>query len=298
MIRVTCGHENGIGLEVFIRAYLCLPSRDQSQFTLYINNDVLNEYLVKIKKNFTPVKKNAGRILIDDCYLNIIHCNRECNPTVDSLKNALVEIDPKDILFTLPTSKDQFDHYLGYTDYLRDEFKIPYLPMTFLSPELNVVLLSDHWPLDEVTENLTPDLIFHKLKIAYEFFGEKKQYLVSGINPHAGEKGKIGQGDKKVGLAINQVKATFPAIKIKGPLAGDSMLTHHDKNNIYVFAFHDQGLAGFKSINRFVGVNITLGLPFKRISVDHGTSFDQLGNPYVNITGAITSMRYALDLLK
>ena len=115
-------------------------------------------------------------------------------------------------------------------------------------------------------------------------FGRPKEIYLSGINPHAGEQGLLGH-EKKVFSAL-------PA-EIKGPLPGDSLsfyLRHpNDEWQIFIYAFHDQGLGFFKGQYAMMGCQITFGLDFVRFSVDHGTAFNLYGENTANPMGLYTT---------
>ena len=109
--------------------------------------------------------------------------------------------------------------------------------------------------------------------------------ILAGINPHCGENGLLGSEDKNLVEAIDIIKSKF-SIDITGPVAADSvLLSDYKPSNIFIFPFHDQGLGVFKSIHKFSGINITLGLKFLRLSPDHGTAFGIYGMDKANYLG-------------
>lgn len=272
-IRVSCGHEKGIGLEVFLKAFCQLERKKQRYFNLHIPSPVWDKYPCSFKNVDLPI--------------TFIETSQ--NPSIDSLNSALKDISEHDILLTLPTSKNQLfwkgSLTAGYTEYLRQRFNLSHLSMSFKSPIENILLLSDHIPLKEVTKFLNPELILQKTKnvLSRKFF---KKVVFSGINPHAGESGVLGTEESCYQPAILELTKLFPQTQFEGPIPGDTLyFSPYDSNVLLVYAFHDQGLAPFKRQSRTLGVNLTYGLPFLRASVDHGTAFSLYGKNQANAQG-------------
>ena len=173
--------------------------------------------------------------------------------------------------------------------------------MIFKSSDELVALLTDHIPLREVSQ-MSPSFVIEKIsKILQEVKKIKedpKELLIAGINPHAGEKGLLGHEDQVITDAIDELQSRFPDISFKGPLPGDTLHFEHssNKNQMKVYAFHDQALAPFKLKSGMMGINITLGLPFVRMSVDHGTAFHLFGKRQANPMGCLYVLKKALEL--
>jgi len=227
--------------------------------------------------------------------------------TERGLRTILERITERDILITLPTSKDQLKNKgkirAGYTEFFRSWFSNNTLSMFFKSPRENVLLLSDHVPLNQVCGYLTTKLIFEKTRgaiAAYEkFFNPLKSVIFAGINPHAGEGGLLGAEDKNIEKAIECLTPLFPHITFLGPFSGDT-LHHHPKSEeiMQIYSTHDQALSKFKSSYGVWGANITLGLPFLRFSVDHGTAFDLYGKNRANYMGSLYLLHLTRNLHK
>lgn len=305
MITVTQGHELSISLEIFIKAFLCLDSQEQQHFKLITNKKSLTSNLKKLK---LPYILNKNSVNIVDSFLHIewIDPKNHLTPSLSSLLMGIESINPlKDILLTMPTSKDQLVYkkkkHLGYTEFLRSYFKLPHLCMTFRGPDQNLLLLTDHISLKEVAPSIKKDLILNKLKttlLSSEHYFEKiKRVFFLGINPHASENGLLGKEDTIIENAIKSLSNTYPSIEFLGPLPADSI---HLKNisrlstDLYVYPYHDQGLSPFKKENGTLGANITMGLPFLRMSVDHGTGFDIYGKNKANYMGCFYLLKMAL----
>lgn len=213
---------------------------------------------------------------------------------------CLEDMSNSDTMLTLPSSKDQITDrqgrpFRGHTDLLRSEYKGREIVMTFVSPKLNVALLSDHISLGEVEKYLEDDKLESVLKSALEGFSgirKIKRVFVAGVNPHCGEGGIISGFDSALQTKLEAAESSLSDVSIKGLFPGDTILFNPvERDTLFVFAFHDQGLAPFKLMNGLTGINLTLGLPFRRVSVDHGTAFDLFGKNAASYQG----MLYLMD---
>lgn len=300
MIIVTQGHQAGIGLEVFLKSIL-------------VGSTVLAKKikLIAYKKSVEASLQSLNLpYQISEDFLTVAHrkistlwlTEVEFSESFSALRKGM-ELCEEDghILFTLPTSKDQFPGFNGHTEFFRSFYQLPELGMFFASPDLKVLLLSDHIPLREVPL-LTESIIFQRLQQAIEQLQEWKKTIhriwVAGINPHAGEGGLIGNEDAKITAALKKLK---PQIKfsLHGPIPGDTMLVlQKSADDLFVYPYHDQGLAVFKGLQGFIGANITLGLAYPRLSPDHGTSFALYGQNKADYRGCAYALKEALILLE
>ncbi|MCB9092934.1 MAG: 4-hydroxythreonine-4-phosphate dehydrogenase PdxA [Halobacteriovoraceae bacterium] len=298
MIHVTQGHEQGIGLEVFFKSLISLPSREHSKFILYGSKQYIDDTLESIKlahswRNNSLHLKNSeiNCILLEENELTLSNY---------SLLKALENIKKNEILFTLPTSKDQLfldgEYPLGYTEFLRKYFKNPNLLMHFHSEDLDLSLLSDHIPLKQVPSYLTQERVLEKLSILVNSPFNFKRFVIAGINPHAGENGLLGNEEKTLNSSLEKIRLQHPSFEWLGPLPGDTLHQYQRDKTCIVSTYHDQGLSYFKSKKKFLGINITLGLPFLRASVDHGTAFELYGKNKANYLGCYYCLRTLLTL--
>lgn len=296
MIYVTQGHEKSIALEIFLKSYLLLSSEERECLTLVRDTQNFEEQL-KLLNFSKDLFKN----------LKTLETNSKAHSqTLSSVIMASEKMQEGDILLTLPTSKDQLKYQgktlLGYTEFLREYYHNPHLAMTFKADQETLLLMTDHIPLKDVTETLTKDYIKQKLSLVLR--EHKKHYfsfdevLVAGINPHAGEGGLLGSEDQNVTEALQELKAEFPQVKFVGPLSGDTLHFHKKTTvkQLLVYMYHDQGLPVFKSHHGLKGINLTLGLPFLRMSVDHGTAFDLFGKNQASPEGCLYVLKHALGL--
>jgi 4-hydroxythreonine-4-phosphate dehydrogenase len=184
---------------------------------------------------------------------------------------------------TAPINKAAFAAALlpwrGHTDLLAHLCGAPAVAMMFWSERLRVVLATVHIPLSEVPSALTPERLLAVIRLtagSMSGFGFAAPRLaVAGLNPHAGEEGLIGREDLDVIRPVVAEARTL-GIDVSGPFPADTLFVRAAKGefDVVVANYHDQGLIPVKLIAFGRAVNVTLGLPIVRTSVDHGTAFD------------------------
>jgi len=297
MIYVTQGHEKGIGLEIFLKSFLMLSIEEQKQVALICKTIDLNQNL-----------KDLG--LKKETFKTLKHIENESSSgysSTDSLMTAIKLMSAKDILVTLPTSKDQLkfngQNMAGYTEFFRHYFANKNISMSFKGLHQNVLLITDHIPLKDVSSAITEDVVVKKLTITLDnfkkYFFPFEEVIFAGINPHAGENGILGDEEKIIRSSIAQLEKNYGKI-FKGPLSGDTLHYVEDghKKQLMVYMFHDQGLPQFKAQYGLIGLNVTLGLPFLRLSVDHGTAFELYGKNKANITGMLYLLKNCFEVIR
>jgi 4-hydroxythreonine-4-phosphate dehydrogenase len=190
-----------------------------------------------------------------------------------------------DALVTAPVAKGSIARhavpgFVGHTDYLAaacglERYGRDYL-MAFLAPELQVALLSVHLPLVRAIERVTIDAVVEALACLDRHAGGR--IALAGLNPHAGEGGLLGDEETRT-LAPAVAAARGRGIDVHGPESADSLFARARRGEFdWVLAlYHDQGLIPVKTASFGSATNWTLGLPFLRTSVDHGTAFPLAG---------------------
>jgi 4-hydroxythreonine-4-phosphate dehydrogenase len=202
----------------------------------------------------------------------------------------------------LPTSKDQFPGQAGHTEYFRHFYRKPDIGMFFSSPLMQVLLITDHVAIKDLSEILSEERLYKSLetfcRTLKSWNWKTGKILVAGLNPHAGESGLIGSEDERVKKSIKRIQDKFK-IDITGPYPGDTILRERKSpEDVLVYLYHDQGLALFKGLSGLIGSNISLGLPYPRFSPDHGTSFALFGKNQADYRGCQYSLEQALKQLK
>ncbi len=182
-------------------------------------------------------------------------------------------------MVTAPIHKVSFQQagfpYPGHTEFLAELTETKEYAMMMAAGSLKVVLATVHTSLASVPSMITKERIFSLLKLIARSLGAETKIGVCGLNPHAGEEGTFGREEtEEITPAIEKAKAF--GINVSGPWSGDTIFSAAIKGefDVVLAMYHDQGLIPVKLLGVDRAVNITLGLPVKRISVGHGTAFD------------------------
>ncbi|HSW38247.1 MAG TPA: 4-hydroxythreonine-4-phosphate dehydrogenase PdxA, partial [Acidobacteriota bacterium] len=227
---------------------------------------------------------------------NIVECFKAC---------ALGRLDA---MVTAPLNKKHFQEagydFPGHTEFLASLCGVRETAMAFLTETLKVVLATIHSPLRTVIETLSAELIFRKLNIILTEFPRLglpcARVAVAGLNPHAGEGGIMGSEEREIITpAIIRAREVFPRAAIEGPLPADTLFWRagNGEFDVVLAMYHDQGLAPVKLMGFGRAVNVTLGLPFIRTSVDHGTAFEIAGKGIARHDSMNTAIRWAQRLV-
>ncbi len=192
--------------------------------------------------------------------------------------------------------------FSGHTEYLQERCKTDQVIMMLATDDLRVALATTHLPLRKVPDTITEELLEQVLSVTLNSLTNQMgltapKLLVAGLNPHAGEGGHLGHEDEQV---------IAPAIKrwqqlgfdIQGPLPADTLFAEHwlEQADAVLAMYHDQGLPVLKHRGFGKAVNITLGLPIIRTSVDHGTALDLAGTGKANLGSLRTAIKYAKQM--
>jgi 4-hydroxythreonine-4-phosphate dehydrogenase len=173
-------------------------------------------------------------------------------------------------------------HYPGHTEILADFSGTKDFAMMLMNNDLRVILVTIHVSLREAIEQVTVESELRTIRLAYHAMTQlgiaRPRIAVAGLNPHAGEHGLFGAEDDEIIRPAIQL-AQSQGMDVSGPWPGDTVFMHARKGqfDIVVAQYHDQGLIPVKYMGLDEGVNVTVGLPFVRTSVDHGTAFDIAG---------------------
>jgi 4-hydroxythreonine-4-phosphate dehydrogenase len=304
MIYVTQGHERGIGLEVFLKSALLLDQASLSNLSLIASNQTLLQTLESLNLDFELGLNQLHFGGIDIKLIEIIPSkNKSESQLALDLGMKLCEENKGSILFTLPTSKDQLSGFAGHTEYFRHVYQNSSLPMFFYGPDYQIMLLSDHEPVAKLSPLLKENYIKEKILITVDSMKKwklpLKRVLLSGFNPHAGENGLLGQEEEGLKKLLPKLRQKYTDLEFNGPIPADTMVfSHRDHNDLLVYWFHDQGLGVFKGHHGLIGANITLGMPFLRLSVDHGTAFDLFGKNQADERGCYYVLKLAHEFSK
>lgn len=302
VVGISIGDVNGIGMEVVIKTFLDNRMLDFCTPVVYASQKVAQAH-----------RKALG---IDNFSFNVVGEGDKLNPKRANLINVweeevqveLGEVTPSggkyafrsldaavqdlaankvDVLVTAPINKHNMPegqfNAAGHTEFLANYANVDNYLMIMVAGDLRVGLVTGHVPLRDVAAALTVDAILTKLDVfakslTQDFGVRAPKIAILGLNPHAGDNGKIGMEEKEIIIPAMQ-KARDRGIMTFGPFGADGLFGSGawTKYDGVLAMYHDQGLGPFKTMAFEDGVNFTAGLPIVRTSPDHGTGYDLAG---------------------
>jgi 4-hydroxythreonine-4-phosphate dehydrogenase len=207
-----------------------------------------------------------------------------------------------DAIVTGPINKEAIRlagyNFPGHTEILAARTRTKKYAMMFVSDRLWLMLATTHVPLAQVSKKLDRKKLVGLIKLAHETLtrvrGRKPKIGVAGLNPHAGENGLFGSEEQKI-IKPAVDEARRHGINVRGPISPDAIfnLANAGVFDIVIAMYHDQGLIPLKLLSFNRSVNVTVGLPFVRTSVDHGTGFDIAGKGMANPQSLIEAVKVA-----
>jgi 4-hydroxythreonine-4-phosphate dehydrogenase len=213
-------------------------------------------------------------------------------------------------LVTGPISKERIQaagfKYKGHTDFLADLTKTNEVTMMLANDLFRVALVTNHCPLADVASKITSKNLERAIRHAANYckanLGKRNPKIaVLALNPHAGEGGLLGSEEKKIiSPTLMRISKKFPELQVSGPFPADSFFAiesgrpQKSRYDIIIAQYHDQGLIPLKLSDFSKSMNMTLGLPIIRTSVDHGTAFDIAGKNSADPGSMIYAIKNAL----
>ena len=214
-----------------------------------------------------------------------------------------------DAITTCPINKQAINEagcpFPGHTELLGHLARAPSVAMMFVGPRWKVVLVTTHLPLREVPRWITKDRVLAAIRLTDEglkrlFHFSRPRIAVLGLNPHCGEEGLLGEEEKDEILPAVE-EARSHGMEVEGPFPADSFFDlsgHLGPFDAVIPMYHDQGLIPVKMADFRESTNLTLGLPFVRTSVAHGTAYDIAGKGIADPTNLIRAIQVAANLSK
>jgi 4-hydroxythreonine-4-phosphate dehydrogenase len=247
----------------------------------------------------TAVPVRAGKLDIHNSRYVLEALNRAVDGCLNNEFDAMV---------TAPVHKgvinDAGISFSGHTEYLAGRCKSSLAVMLLATEDLRVALVTTHLPLAKVPEALTRERLIHTLWVLHtdlqKRFGIPRPHiLVLGLNPHAGEGGHLGREEIDI-IAPALADLTKQGMRLTGPVAADTAFSEQRITGIdaVLAMYHDQGLPVLKHAGFGHAVNVTLGLPIIRTSVDHGTALELAGRGGAEATSLHAALRMAAELSK
>ncbi len=209
-------------------------------------------------------------------------------------------------LVTAPLNKEALQagghDFPGHTELLASLTGTPEVSMLFLAPGLRVILVTSHLGLKAAIAAIEPGLVERTIARGRETLLKagiaRAKIAVCGINPHAGENGLFGDGEEESKIAPAIAACRARGWDVEGPLPADTLFWRARRGDfdLVVAMFHDQGLGPVKVLGLEAGVNVTVGLPVIRTSVDHGTAFDIAGTGAADARSLLAAIDAAIEL--
>jgi 4-hydroxythreonine-4-phosphate dehydrogenase len=313
-ILIVAGEPNSIFLEIFFKSIK--SDKYRSPLILICSKKLLIKQMKKFKFKkrlnlIDPINIDSEKLKKD--FINLIDI--ELNLKLSLKKNKIntqsyikrcfivafkiIRENLTDKFINGPISKDRFlnKKFLGMTEYIANEFKVKKNAMLIYNKKLSVCPITTHLPLKSVASKINKRLIVEKVKLIENFYKKdlkvKPKIAVLGLNPHCESVDKFNEDKMILRPTINFLKKR--GIKISGPYPADTIFLENNRKkfNVIVGMYHDQVLTPIKTIYEYDAINITLGLPFLRISPDHGPNEKMVGK---NISNPL-SLKKALTFL-
>ena len=322
-VGISIGDINGIGPEVIMETFIdsrmlldCMPiiygsTKVFSQYKKVLNEQEFNYQSCKLAEEAQLRKINVVNVWSEDVEIQLGQVTELGGKLAFlALERATQDLASGkiDVLVTAPISKEAMAksgfQFPGHTEYLADLSGEEQALMVMVDGHLRVALATVHVPLKEVHSTLTKSLIADKLKafetsLKKDFGVVRPKIAVLGLNPHAGENGKMGTEEQEIITpAINQVKQD--GMLAFGPYPADGFFGSETRSQFdgVLAMYHDQGLAAFKALAFNDGVNYTAGLPIVRTSPDHGTAFDIAGKGKASANSMRQAIYTAMDIYR
>ena len=256
--------------------------------------------------------KDIQTLKFDNKMINLIDVDLSSNNKSKKRKNQNNDFLKKsfDIAFKIlkmglsnkfingPINKSNFlgKKYLGITEYISKKFSVKKFAMLIYNKNLSVCPITTHLPLKLVPKNISKKAIEEKTELINDFFRKNLGFIpkigVTGLNPHCESILRSNEDEKIIAPAINALKKK--GYKIEGPFAADTIFLKQNrkKYDVILGMYHDQVLSPIKTLNEYDAINITLGLPFLRISPDHGPNKKMINKNLSNPLSLIQAIKF------
>ena len=311
-IIIVPGEPNSIFLEIYFKSIK--KYKFKSPIVLICSFDLLKLQMKKLKYNYkiNIIKENEIKSNLKINKINLIDVSYKIKKPFEKItdkSNNYIK-DCFDIALRLlkkkitykfingPISKKHFlkNKYLGITEYLAKKTKSKKFAMLIFNKKLSVSPITTHLPIKHVSNKISKKIITEKVKLINDFYINllkfKPKFGITGLNPHCESIHPFNEDEKIVRPSVKFLNKKN--INIKGPYAADTIfLKKNRKNyNIIVGMYHDQVLTPLKTLYEYDAINITLGLPFIRVSPDHGPNESMLGKNKSNYLSLLNSIKF------
>ena len=314
-ILIVAGEPNSIFIEILIKSLV--KKKFKSPILLVVSLKVFLLQMKRLKMNF-PFKiideNNLDNLILDNKKLNLININynivhafekisSKSNKYIERCFNLALKILKTGLtnkFINGPVSKKYFlkDKFLGITEYLAKKTNTNNFVMLIYNKKFSVAPITTHLPLKLVSKNITKNLIIKKILLMNNFyknyFGINPKIAVTGVNPHCESIDPFNEDKKITEPAVKYLKKK---INVTGPVPADTVFLKNNrkKYDLIVGMYHDQVLTPMKTLCEYDAINITIGLPFIRISPDHGPNESMMGKNISNPKSLFEAIKFLDD---
>ncbi len=311
-ILLVNGEPNSVFSEIFFKTLK--SQKIKSPLILISSEKILVKQMkkLKFKKKIRLLKvKNFDFQKLDNKTINLINVDfnqkkpfekisKKSNKFIKKSFQIAFELIKKGKINKLingPISKKHFlgNKYLGITEYISEKFSNKQTCMLIYNKELSVSPITTHLPIKQVTKYINKKTIINKITLINNFyknyFGFSPKIGILGLNPHCESVHKFNEDEKIIKPLINNFKKNY---KISGPFSADTIFIKNIRNkfDVVLGMYHDQVLGPIKTIYEYDAINITLGLPFIRVSPDHGPNEYMIGKNKSNPLSLIQAIKF------
>ena len=312
-ILLVAGEPNSIFLEILFKTYRRRKIKKPLILICSYKLLVLQMKKLGYKKKIKIIDiKKIKKYKLDNKFINLIdvkYQQKEAFEKISSKSNTYIEncfktaiklinLGIVNNLINGPISKKYFlkNKFLGITEYLAKRSNKKNIAMLIFNKKLSVCPITTHLPLKKVSKKINKSIIFEKIVLIDNFFkkyfGYKPKIAITGLNPHCESIEKLNEDKRILEPAIRSlVKRKY---RVSGPYSADTIFLKKNrvKFNVIVGMYHDQVLTPIKTLFEYDAINITLGLPFIRISPDHGPNEKMLGRNLSNPLSLIKAINF------
>ena len=318
-VLITMGDPSGVGPEVIVKALATLDGPEREKYVVIGDRTRLDmaAEVCGVQLPFRAYGAPAGDGLPSLLHVDVgglpdrfgvlsPACGEAAYRYIKTAVDLLLANEAA-CMVTAPINKEALNaaghHYDGHTGMLADLTKTKSSFMLLASERLNVIHVSTHISLKQAIERATPERVYATIRTGHDHFRrmgvENPRIAVAGINPHCGENGLFGREDD-LQLVPGIERAKAEGINVEGPISADTVYfrAYNGAFDLIVGQYHDQGHIPIKLVAFDTAVNVSLGLPIDRVSVDHGTAFDIAGTGKANHVNMIHALAYAEKLAR
>ena len=311
-ILIVAGEPNSIFLEIFFKTLKY--KKIKSPIILIASHKLLKLQMkvLKFKKKINLLDKNNLNYNLDNKTINLIDENYNTNKAFQKISNNsekyiencfkiavnLIKSGYSNRLINGPVSKKHFlkKKFPGITEYLANEFNIKNIGMLIYNKSLAVCPVTTHVPIKYVSKKINKKMIVQKIYLINKFYKKNLNFepkiAITGLNPHCESTDAFNEDSKILIPIIKYMKKNH--YKVYGPFPADTIFLkkNRKKYNVILGMYHDQVLTPLKTLYEYDAINLTLGLPFIRVSPDHGPNESMLGKNLSNPLSLIQAINF------